>query len=53
MTGALGDHVAEQRFSDQRQIPDQIESFVTAALIDEAKSTRIEHSRAVETDRVH
>jgi hypothetical protein len=36
VTGALGDHMTEQRLPDQRQIPNQIESLVAAAFVGEA-----------------
>src|SRR5258708_2947764 len=49
VAGALGDHVTEQGLSDQRQVPDQVESLVPAALIVEPQAARIENSGTVET----
>ena len=36
----FGDHVAEQRLSDQRQIADQVEDLVAAAFVRKAETAR-------------
>ncbi len=45
MAGALGDHVAEQRTADQREIADQIERFMAAAFVGETQTAGIERRR--------
>ena len=52
VAGALGDHVAQQRLADQRQVADQVERLVAAAFVGEAQAAGIQHAGAVEADRV-
>ena len=38
--GALGDHVPQKRLADQRQVADQVEHFMPAALVAETAVRR-------------
>src|SRR5262249_20233549 len=52
MTGSLGNHMTEKRLSDQSQVSDQVESFVPAALVLEAKPFRIPDRFPIGTERI-
>ncbi len=46
MPGPLRDHMPQQRTAEQRQIADQIERLVAAALVGETQPARIQHAIA-------
>ena len=52
MTGPLGNHVAQQRLANERQVANQVQRLVPAAFVIEAKAAWIEHAAAVEADRI-
>ena len=50
VSGTFGDHVAEQRLSDQRKIADQIQRFMAAALVVETQAACIADMMRIEAD---
>src|SRR5262245_24961254 len=52
MPGALGNHVSQKRFADQRQVADQIEGLVPAAFIYITKPAWIKYAAAIKANRI-
>ena len=51
VSGALGDDVTEEGLADEGEVADQVEGFVAAALVGEAKSAGVEDGSVIEADR--